>query len=361
MGAGASGPEGPRGPQGLAGPKGDTGPQGDIGPRGDPGPQGPKGDPGQTSWSILTEIEKADLLNKLKAISELKGAKGDTGPPGPKGADGISDPDQVASKLIVDDTFMNNLGRTISQNSDVLGLNVAKQLNANPTTRAEIANTISTLKEFQDALANKITTENVYKSRIKGEPGNIGSDAALKTALLPRTLWCADGDVCQLPSGKNGIDIGGVLINNKHTGYPNEQRNGKWTSEISNDADKLMIVGKKNGKDNVRRIGLWDEVQVHGSLCFGPRWCIQAEGNNGEYLVFRDTKPANGKDSRYAMDPNKYIDIGNLLKHGDAINIRSDENPQRRLQRDMHSGNSSVARFENNNQGTWEKFIIEKV
>jgi hypothetical protein len=45
----------------------------------------------------------------------------------------------------------------------------------------------------------------------------------------------------------------------------------------------------------------------NAQLCIGPRWCIQAEGANGEYLVFRDK--LTGTDSRYAMFQSRYVNL----------------------------------------------------
>lgn len=67
MGNIAPGPEGPRGPQGLQGPA---------------GPIGPKGDPGTVGWNDFTDVQKDELINRLKTDAAFKGVKGDKGEPG---------------------------------------------------------------------------------------------------------------------------------------------------------------------------------------------------------------------------------------------------------------------------------------
>jgi hypothetical protein len=57
-------------------------------------------------------------------------------------------------------------------------------------------------------MAQKLSQEEPYRTQLKGESGDLGSDQAVRTALQPRTLWCADGEICKLPSGKKGIDWG---------------------------------------------------------------------------------------------------------------------------------------------------------
>ena len=97
----------------------------------------------------------------------------------------------------------------------------------------------------------------------------------------------------------------------------------------------------------------------NAEICLGPRWCIASEGDNGEYLVFRDK--LSGGDKRYAMYPDHYVDINNInnkIDNGQAITLRSgkEKREERRLQR----SEDEVARFANNNRGDWEKMFIER-
>lgn len=81
---------------------------------------------------------------------------------------------------------------------------------------------------------------------IKGPPGNIANDdASLKSSLVPRTLWCADGDICSAPDGKNWI---------RHPG-PNlvlggTQNLNRWILHAPNDNRRGLWIAPDNGSDN---------------------------------------------------------------------------------------------------------------
>lgn len=45
----------------------------------------------------------------------------------------------------------------------------------------------------------------------QGPAGSIADDNAWRTGLTPRTLWCADGEVCTLPTGKTAISASGNM------------------------------------------------------------------------------------------------------------------------------------------------------
>jgi hypothetical protein len=66
----------------IAGP---VGPQGPIGPQGEPGKDAPM------SWTSFTDIEKADVIEKLKQFAATD-FKGDQGPAGPQGIQGLVGP-----------------------------------------------------------------------------------------------------------------------------------------------------------------------------------------------------------------------------------------------------------------------------
>lgn len=73
------------------------------------------------------------------------------------------------------------------------------------------------------------------------------------------------------------------------------------------DLYKKFIQNKNNIK-NAFIPAIKEDIQWRG-VSFGNRWRIAEEGTNSyEALVFRDmTKTRAGKDSRYAMWANKYI------------------------------------------------------
>ena len=63
-----------------------------------------------------------------------------------------------------------------------------------------------------------------------------------------------------------------LLFSTKWSGFPDDKQNG---AEISNDTDgfkQLMIVGNKSA-GGPRKVGVWDELNVHGKLCLNDH-CI---------------------------------------------------------------------------------------
>ena len=164
------------------------------------------------------------------------------------------------------------------------------------------------------------------------------------TDLKPKTMWCADGDLCQVPTGKKGFtngvitidgqtikndktagttgrlylsgseklyvlnkegvvigkesgangnlsvqgtgDIAGIRLSNGWTGYPDAIRDGVWKSEISNDVGEhksLMIAGNKSS-GGARKIRMVDDVSVNGELTVGGNVIKMGDTN----LAFKD-------------------------------------------------------------------------
>lgn len=176
------------------------------GPRGPQGPRGPEGPPGKDAiinWGALTESQKTEIMESLRKFAELKGERGERGDQGPPGKDGISDPTQVAAKLIsnpelsknivqqlpnvkdFNDSLINNLLDETKNYKDKLILSIYSKLDKNPT--------------FLDDLSNYMTTNSKYQERLKGDPGSLADYNSVKQSLKVKTLWCADGDFCKLP------------------------------------------------------------------------------------------------------------------------------------------------------------------
>lgn len=135
------------------------------------------------------------------------GRDGENGKDGAPGKDGASDPDVITAKLIENNAFINNLGTNIAKNATQLSTNVATQMASDNTTRTQLVNSISTKQEVLDSIANIMTSNSTYKNRIQGPPGSLADAEVLKSSLQPKTLWCADGELCSIPSGKKMGDI----------------------------------------------------------------------------------------------------------------------------------------------------------
>jgi hypothetical protein len=318
------------GPQGQQGPQGPKGPQG---PQGQQGQQGPQGPVGFTKWTELTQDQKTELANTLKTFPELKGPKGDKGDKGDQGNPGVSNPQEVADLLKGDNTFMSSLGNKVAINAG-LSASVATAINANQTVQTSLTTKLTENTTFGNVIANLLTTNNTYKNRLKGEPGNIGDENALKTALQPKTLWCADGTcTLQSPNKMGSFEISGGDVEqikgpngnlkiNKHGimfgGANNKTEfNSAQISAGIHEANSLNIVGMSNSAGGNRRVHVWAE---------------------GGFIV-------NGR--------NILAELDNCVKKNETVRIRA-----RRANVYLQAGDLSAART-SSNAGDWEKWYIQ--
>ncbi len=130
------------------------------------------------------------------------GEKGEQGIQGIQGPPGVSDPDEVVNKLKNDSKFMNSLSTNIAKNSTELGTSVASSIGTSDTIRNQIVSSLQSKKEFLNAVADKLTSDSIYKERIIGPPGTIADDESIKLTFEKKSLWCADGELCTIPTKK---------------------------------------------------------------------------------------------------------------------------------------------------------------
>lgn len=171
----------------------------------------------------------------------------------------------------------------------------------------------------------------------QGPVGNITNEAALKRELVPRTLWCADGDICSAPDGKNWIrHPGSNLV------LGGSQNLNRWVLHAPNDDRRSLFVAAGNGSDN------WD-------------WSKNLQlTNKGELIV-------SGRNILAELDDLR----NNAVRYNSELTIRSKKSGNRLQESDdfRHSvaaanGTFTIprpARFDNKNQGDWERLFIEKL
>lgn len=86
-------------------------------------------------------------------------------------------------------------------------------------------------------------------------------------------------------SGNTSDTINNIKFSSKWLGYPDNATN---QSEISNDTSnfkKLMIVGNRSQGDGIRRVGIWDQLDVNGTLQVNGNLKIcDGNGSNCRYL-----------------------------------------------------------------------------
>ena len=152
-----------------------------------PGEQGEKGSPG------------------------TPGTPGTPGPPGPPGADGnlvldSSNVGPVVNRLVQNQALFTGLASSLSSNpnfvNDVTGKFTDAQLN-------QISNAIlQPNTKFMGNLSNKLVTE--YYNML---PQTQLSEGDIRTKIQPKTMWCADGNVCYAPTtSQRNFFTGDIVI-----------------------------------------------------------------------------------------------------------------------------------------------------
>lgn len=102
---------------------------------------------------------------------------------------------------------------------------------------------------------------------------------------LAKIAFNKDGtraNIININDNLSTVQINGIRFSKNWTGYPDDKNDG---AEISNDVNgfkQLMIVGNKAQGGNIRRVNMWDELNVNGEVNVlgsvfsgkGPNMCI---------------------------------------------------------------------------------------
>lgn len=118
------------------------------------------------------------------------------------------DIDKMAGLLATNSAFVNTVSSSLTSSSPLLAAKVAPLLVKDVAFSSTIANSLQTSGDFLKNMANTLTTDATYKTRITGPKGETGSIANIDANVGTRTLWCAaDGSVCNLPQFKNAQGV----------------------------------------------------------------------------------------------------------------------------------------------------------
>ena len=142
----------------------------------------------------------------------------------------------VAQKLADNSTFRNNLITPLSE-SVRLQTGIATGL-LNDDNKSNFLSSLNaeftTSDQFKTELANTLTSNEVYRSALRGQPGSFnsatvqrvfwsgGSIGGTATEDGSKVLWCADGDLCKVPKIKKGIVFTGddqILSGSGESGF----------------------------------------------------------------------------------------------------------------------------------------------
>jgi hypothetical protein len=133
---------------------------------------------------------------------------------------------QLSSGLVNTPDNLNKIISGLTNTPDKLAGAIVPSMALNKTIMDSITNAIVANKDFPASVASSLTSDPTKKAILKGdkgEPGSMGDYTALKSNLFistlsgakhPATLWCADGDFCQVPTGNMGVEIPKLKIGN---------------------------------------------------------------------------------------------------------------------------------------------------
>jgi hypothetical protein len=154
--------------------------QGQSGPQGSPGSQGPRGDPGPQ------------------------------GPPGAPGKEASGDPTQVATLLSADNAFASKLAPLVAKDN-AIGVTVAEKVASEQIPRQLFTNALLTNKDFSDKLIDSMAVDTRFRG-VQGPPGSAFDDLSIQSALQPKSMWCADGQMCRIPTSAPGTYLTGDTV-----------------------------------------------------------------------------------------------------------------------------------------------------
>jgi hypothetical protein len=250
------------------------------------------------------------------------------------------DYDILGSRLVNTSENIGKISSSLINNGSKLADAIVPGIVNNQSIISSIKDTIVKNNDFANSVSGVLTSNDNFKRILKGEqgvPGSLGGLESVKSNLYTSplqgakygaTVWCADDDtICKLPKGvetisvkhitgedelyllnKKGVivgrhwggngnlavqgdtSVGGILkagnlhFTNSWASMPDVDKNASEISNDTKDYKALMLVGNKSG--GVRKVGVWDRLEVHGNQSIDGdlrigQWTIyqKADGN----------------------------------------------------------------------------------
>lgn len=154
------------------------------------GPQGPQGLPGVPGKSVSV----AELTSNPSFISTIQ------------------------NFLVNDVNFKNSIQEYFKANASLFkgerGVTEFKLL-SDSEQAAVIAQILKdNLNIFIDKLSENMKLQNAIVAVLQKNPAIKGKDGIQEKDIIPKAMWCADGNICKVPSTSSGIDLSGKKLLN---------------------------------------------------------------------------------------------------------------------------------------------------
>lgn len=151
------------------------------------GPQGPQGLPGKS-------VSVAELTSNPSFISTIQ------------------------NFLVNDVNFKNSIQEYFKANASLFkgerGATEFKLLSDSEQAAIVAQIVKDNLNIFTDKLSENIKLQNAIVAVLEKNPVIKGKDGIQEKDIIPKVMWCADGNICKVPSNVTGIDLSGKKILN---------------------------------------------------------------------------------------------------------------------------------------------------
>ena len=145
------------------------------------------------------------------------------------------DYETLAKKITDVSSYNDKVAAALAKNPGALGEGLAAKMGKDDNVTTRIVTGLQDNTSFAKTVSDKLTDEaGGFRDRLKGDKGAPGelasSKEAVKKALYDTkyTMWCADGDICQVPASNKGIKIGDTVLSQADD----------WVRLLSNPDDK---------------------------------------------------------------------------------------------------------------------------
>lgn len=220
------------------------------------GPAGKDSEPQQIATVLAANATFANSVsqqvsqNNTFSTNILNTMATDTRFKGPKGQDATININTnnipvLAQNLASSNSFVTSLAPFIAKNNE-LGENVANNIASNTAPRTLITSAIMQNQSYRDSIINAMAADARFRGP-RGPEGAALNTESLRTAVEPRSLWCADGQMCKTPTNSPGTIITGDLVINGN----NAQNNVRITQgNIAIGTSKNLNIGSWTISEN---------------------------------------------------------------------------------------------------------------